>query len=36
MRFGIYASGVAERFRHITYDQCITEEVCHHTGPKTR
>jgi hypothetical protein len=26
--YGLYASGVAERFRHITYDQCIEEELC--------
>jgi alkanesulfonate monooxygenase SsuD/methylene tetrahydromethanopterin reductase-like flavin-dependent oxidoreductase (luciferase family) len=26
--YGFYASGVAERFRHITYDQCIEEDLC--------
>jgi alkanesulfonate monooxygenase SsuD/methylene tetrahydromethanopterin reductase-like flavin-dependent oxidoreductase (luciferase family) len=26
--YGFYTSGVAERFRHITYDQCIEEELC--------
>jgi alkanesulfonate monooxygenase SsuD/methylene tetrahydromethanopterin reductase-like flavin-dependent oxidoreductase (luciferase family) len=26
--YSFYASGVAERFRHITYDQCIEEELC--------
>jgi alkanesulfonate monooxygenase SsuD/methylene tetrahydromethanopterin reductase-like flavin-dependent oxidoreductase (luciferase family) len=26
--YSLYASGVAERFRHITYDQCIEEELC--------
>jgi alkanesulfonate monooxygenase SsuD/methylene tetrahydromethanopterin reductase-like flavin-dependent oxidoreductase (luciferase family) len=26
--YGFYASGVAERFRHITYDQCIEEALC--------
>jgi alkanesulfonate monooxygenase SsuD/methylene tetrahydromethanopterin reductase-like flavin-dependent oxidoreductase (luciferase family) len=26
--YGFYASGVAERFRRITYDQCIEEERC--------
>ena len=26
--YGFYASGVAEMFRHITYDQCIEEELC--------
>jgi alkanesulfonate monooxygenase SsuD/methylene tetrahydromethanopterin reductase-like flavin-dependent oxidoreductase (luciferase family) len=26
--YGFYASGVAEMFRRITYDQCIAEELC--------
>jgi alkanesulfonate monooxygenase SsuD/methylene tetrahydromethanopterin reductase-like flavin-dependent oxidoreductase (luciferase family) len=26
--YGFYTSGVAERFRQITYDQCIEEELC--------
>jgi len=26
--YGLYASGVVERWRHITYDQCIEEELC--------
>jgi alkanesulfonate monooxygenase SsuD/methylene tetrahydromethanopterin reductase-like flavin-dependent oxidoreductase (luciferase family) len=26
--YGFYTSGVAEQFRHITYDQCIEEELC--------
>jgi hypothetical protein len=26
--YGFYASGVAERLRQITYDQCVEEELC--------
>jgi alkanesulfonate monooxygenase SsuD/methylene tetrahydromethanopterin reductase-like flavin-dependent oxidoreductase (luciferase family) len=26
--YGFYASGVAEMLRHITYDQCVAEELC--------
>lgn len=26
--YGFYASGMVERFRHITYEQCVEEELC--------
>jgi alkanesulfonate monooxygenase SsuD/methylene tetrahydromethanopterin reductase-like flavin-dependent oxidoreductase (luciferase family) len=32
--YGFYASGVAERFRRITYDQCIEEELCFLGSPE--
>ena len=26
--YGLYASGLVESFRHITYEQCVEEELC--------
>jgi alkanesulfonate monooxygenase SsuD/methylene tetrahydromethanopterin reductase-like flavin-dependent oxidoreductase (luciferase family) len=26
--YGLYASGIAEQFRHLTYDQCVADDLC--------